>query len=366
MPENNGMLSGLLGADPEAQEIARLQAQIAQLGGGGLLGGGAPAQQPGTFSKSQLPPQDIQQIYGLLAQYGDDPAQIGNQYVKAMQNQATIKGAYGQSPSNVREWEYYNQLSDDDKDRYLEMKRGLNFQNFAGQDVLTGLRGEDAGGAGTVVSDLPANARADEVMAAAGARGGQLATRFGTLETSRTGRYENYSTAQRLRNKIAENDLPTGQYTGLIYKLLPQADQEALDSLALQVARTKLRIEFGETRMTDADVDNMMKALFGSSRTEDFSVEQLDRLMREIQNQEDEYSRLSGYFSNISGAGQSEQPYTPGGAPGQLGAAQPGGGGGLLGPGAEEAAAEQNAAYDNASAEDLLAEQERRRQQRAQ
>jgi hypothetical protein len=241
------------------------------------------------------------------------------------------------------------------------MKRGVDLQNIAGslQGIYSsGLRDPTpVGGGGDVYSTLGQEAGAAEVMAAGGARGGQLATRYGVLETGRTGRYENYSQATRLRNLVEQDKLKTGQYTSLIYKVIPQADQESLDSLALQVARTKLRIEFGETRMTDADVDNMMKALFGTGRTEEFTVESLDRLLREIQNQEDEYNRLSQYFSGFTGTQQGAAGYVPGAQVGGGGGQLPGGGGRTV----EPQGTQQPDPYAEASAEDLLAEQKRRR-----
>lgn len=62
---------------PEQQEIASLEAQIAQMQGGKQSG---PGNIEPTISKN-----DIQSIYGLLAGGADDPAAIGNQYVSAMQ-----------------------------------------------------------------------------------------------------------------------------------------------------------------------------------------------------------------------------------------------------------------------------------------
>ena len=114
------------------QQISLLEQQIAQLqqgqGGGkqitappggmrmeGLLGGPQGAQQMWT-QVQHMPTDQIQQIYGLLAAGADDPANVGNQYVRAMQNNAQLS-QYGGKPSNIREWEYYNSLSDADKTR---------------------------------------------------------------------------------------------------------------------------------------------------------------------------------------------------------------------------------------------------------
>ena len=87
------------GANPLQDEIAQLEAQIAQLQGGGQrqTGGvpqmGGPQQSPPQMPRSPgggMPPGQMQQIYGLLAQYGDDPAQVGQQYVQSMQSQQQL------------------------------------------------------------------------------------------------------------------------------------------------------------------------------------------------------------------------------------------------------------------------------------
>ena len=71
------MADGLM-MDPKA-EIARLEAQLAQLRGG----------QQGAFAGRQGG-QDMRELYGLMAQYGDNPAQAGNQYANAVQQQQAL------------------------------------------------------------------------------------------------------------------------------------------------------------------------------------------------------------------------------------------------------------------------------------
>lgn len=88
------------GANSLQAEIAQLEAQIAQLQGGGQMrqtGGmpqpGGPRQSPPQMPQAPgggMPPGQMQQIYGLLAQYGDDPAQVGQQYVQSMQSQQQL------------------------------------------------------------------------------------------------------------------------------------------------------------------------------------------------------------------------------------------------------------------------------------
>lgn len=288
----NGNQQGLL------QQVEDLTQQMydVQQGGlrqGGLLGGGG----GGLYSKSALPPDQIQQVYGLLAAYSDDPTKVGMDYVRAMQTQAQLKGAYGSSPSNVREWEYYQQLSPEDQKRYLEMKRGIDLQTIAGNRVaMFGGEGTNMPGVGDVLSPAAAEAAAAARLRAAEAGGANIAARYNVLQTGQRNRIENYSTARRLRQKVAENDLPTGLYTGLVYKVLPSADQEALDALSERVARAELKAN-GEVRPTDADVEGMKRALFGSSNTEEFNVDNLERLIRTLEGQEQEMQELSQYMA---------------------------------------------------------------------
>lgn len=292
--------------DAVKQEIARLESQIAQIQGGGLQQAGL----TNTYSKSSLPPEDISGVYGLLAQYGDDPQKAGSDYVRAMQTQGQLTSA-GSAPSNVREWEFYNALPEQEKKAYLEMKRGISLKNLAGGQAA--IYGGGLGGP-EFYSTLAQERAAIEQLKASGAYGAAIAQRFDMLGTSRTARYENYSEAQRLRQLVSQNDLPTGLYTGLVYKVLPTADQESLDALSEFVARQRLKAS-GEIRPTDADVQGMKRALFGSDRTEEFTVDSLDRLLRELQGQEDEYTQLQQYF--MQAAQSRPAPYVPGASPQQ-------------------------------------------------
>ena len=272
-------------------EIAQLEMQIAQLQAGGMQPSGGVNTAPG-FSSGD--PGQMQKIYGLMAQYGDNPAQVGQQYVNAMRGQGGGRGSG--APSSIREWQYYNALSEEDKKAYLEMKRGINLQDLAGGQY--GMYSDAIGGPEQFTT-LGQEAGAATVMKGAEKAGTSAATRYDVLESGRQGRFENYSTAKQIREKVAKKDLPTGMYTGLIYKVLPTADQEKLDALAEFVARARLKAS-GEIRPTDADVVGMKRALFGSGRTEEFTVDSLERLIRELEAQEYEYNTL-GQFLNAPG-----------------------------------------------------------------
>lgn len=257
---------------------------------------------------------DMRQLYGLLAQYADDPTAVGLSYARSMQDAARMQQATKTSaPANVREWEYYNSLSPEDQKRYLEMKRGIDFQNIGGNVVRT-FGGADEGpysGVGEVVSTLAQEGGAKSYLNAAGKMGTDLGARYTSLKSSQRERVENYSEAKRLRGLVSSNDLPTGKYTGLVYKVLPTADQEALDALAEQVARAKLKAN-GESRPTNEDVDGMKASIFGSAKTEEFTVDSLERLMREIESQQQDFNRISEYLNPMITPGSAPQDFANG------------------------------------------------------
>ena len=325
------MANGITGIlDPESsaiqQEIAEVQNQINQIqyGGqiqGGLLGGGQGGTQS-IYSKSALPPEQIQQVYGLLAAYGDDPQKAGSDYVRAMQTQAQLRSTYGRAPSSVREWEYYNSLSPEDQRRYLEMKRGIQIEEIAGQMVrpfgTPGMEGAGPGGM-DVYSTLAQESQAAGARSASQSLGTAAAQRYAVLSEGQNERYENYSQAMRLRQLVSQQELATGQYTGLVYRILPQADQEALDALSERVARARLKLT--DPRPTDADVEGMKRALFGSNRTEEFTVDSLDALIREIEWLEAEYKRVGDWLGSVGAEGwdMGVRPWAPGAMPGGQG-----------------------------------------------
>jgi hypothetical protein len=264
------------------QQIAQLEQQIATLKSGG---GARPQGLLSEGGASSAPP--LKEIYGLLAQYGD-PMAAAQGYVGASQRQQQLDlGGIGapQTPASIREWEYFNSLPEEDQQRYLQMKRGLQFQTLAGEQFMQtpgGLEqvttlGEEAGAAGTV--------------AGAKAFGGSMATRYQMLNDTAPQRNENFRTAQELLTKVQEQELRTGPIVGALGKVLPSADQAKLDSLSLFITRERLRAA-GESRPTDADVKQMRDALFGVRSPNDFTKDQLAMIIREMQAVDGEYRNL--------------------------------------------------------------------------
>lgn len=298
------------------QQISLLEQQIAQLqqgqGGGkqitappggmrmeGLLGGPQGAQQMWT-QVQHMPTDQIQQIYGLLAAGADDPANVGNQYVRAMQNNAQLS-QYGGKPSNIREWEYYNSLSDADKKMYLEMKRGISLEDLGGDRLrLFGGGGTDQYGGADPRGDVYSSSRAEEDaarrMKSAEGLGTGFSARYKILGEGQSQRQESYSEARRLRMLLGADELNPGQYKQVLHLVWRNEDMEALDALAERTARARLKAN-GEIRPTDADVEGEKKALFGAGRTEEFTGASLDRLIAEIERQEYEYNELGQYMA---------------------------------------------------------------------
>jgi len=317
------------------QQITLLEQQIAQLQGRGvpqnqqqqltappggkrmegLLGGPQGAQQ--MWQQVQhMPTQDIQQIYGLLAAGADDPAQVGNQYVRAMQSNAQLS-QYGGKPSNIREWEYYNSLSDADKKMYLEMKRGISLEDLGGDKLrLFGGGGTDQYGGADPRGDVYSESRAEEDAArrlkSAQGVGTGFAARYKILGEGQSQRQESYSEARRLRMILGQDELDVGQYKQVLHLVWRNEDMEALDALAERTARARLKAN-GEIRPTDADVEGEKKALFGAGRTEEFTGASLDRLIAEIERQEYEYNQLGTYMDVPLHGNQPTTISTPGG-----------------------------------------------------
>lgn len=151
-----------------------------------------------------------------------------------------------------------------------------------------------------VLSTLPEELAAKAKSEGAGAMGVARAGRLNELELTRQQRASDAATAAELLAKVRANDLPTGQYTGLLYKVLPTTDQEKLDALAMSVTRMKLKAA-GERQTTDNDVRMMLRATFGSSSTEDFNRAQLESLIRDIESMDRDYNALTAYFDFLPG-----------------------------------------------------------------
>ena len=273
--------------EQEETERERLEKMRAMVGGiiGDTSAVGHPGMQDGPGAQFTPLQQDIARAYAAAAQYGN-PMDALTGYTGFLDDAGVPgMGGGGDMPKNIVEWMYYNRMSEEDQKRYLEMKRGQDIQTIAGN--LYRMHG--ALDPTDMLSTLAQEGTAKLYMKGQEGLGGKYATSYATLKTDATNRRENYSEALRLRDKVKEGQLKTGLYTGALYKVLPNADQEALDSLSLMVARQKLTVLEPGGRYTDADVKTLRDAMFGSFRTEDFNMQSLDRLIREIEALEYEY-----------------------------------------------------------------------------
>lgn len=293
MDRTQGLLGELQPPAPAQAPAQAPQASAAPAMPQGLLGN--PAAAGGGFQPS-LPPEKLAQLYGIMAAGADDPTKIGTGYAQRMQqndqlgiqaennnlNKISIQG----DPASVREWQFYNSLPEAQKKQYLEMKRGLDLQKIAGGLGTQYTFDQD------MYSAPEAEYEARRREAEAKGLGAANATRYASLAEGANNRVSNYNEARRLRALLGAGDLNPGQYKQALHLIWRDADLEALDALAEQVARARLKAN-GETRMTDADVIGMKRTLFGAGRTEEFTARTLDMMIQEIERQEQEYRNLA-------------------------------------------------------------------------
>ena len=307
-------------AEEQQKALERANLEKLRAGVSGMISPYAAAGHPGLqdMPGAQLTPQqrNIAGMYGQMAEFGD-PSKALSGFVDFAGDAGIGDLAAGDLPKNVQEWNFYNKLSEDDQKAYLEMKRGQQIMDIAGQKVrIFGDYSED-----DIISTLSEEMQAAVKTKGAGTLGTIYAKKYDLLKSSASARKENYASAQRILEKIKKKDLPTGLYRGLLYKVLPTSDQQELDALAEFAARERLKAS-GEIKPTDADVEGAKRALFGSNLTEEFNRRSLERLLREIESQQHEFDFISDYFSEIPqanpAAGQLSTP-VPGTAEEQAG-----------------------------------------------
>lgn len=258
-----------------------------------------------TYGPQMTPDQmQIAEMYQAMAEKGDPTKALAG--FTSFLGDAGLGGlTSGGMHKDVQKWMFYNELPEPDQKRFLELMRKVQIEDVGGKKVriFGDLTYDD------ILSDLDEEMRAKVALSGAGKLGAVYAAKYSGLKDSGTARKENYASANRILNKIKDQELKTGLYTGMLYQILPTADQEELDSLAEFAARQRLKAS-GETRPTDADVQGMKRALFGSNLTEEFNKRSLERLMRELESQQHEFDFLSDYFGMIP-----QKTETPGSLP---------------------------------------------------
>lgn len=182
-------------------------------------------------------------FHSIFRDAGFDPANIDVNSPDFMQSLESIAGMAGQGgpgadqPSSVREWEYYNSLSQPDQQRYLEMKRAQQGFMARNEGVQTYFRPGVAGGEDRVA---PIGTLGGEANAAALVAGAETEAR----ETARADVAAAFdlpaveeAAAQALSVIDQLIDHPGLQYvTGLASKLptIPGTSQAAARALANQ------------------------------------------------------------------------------------------------------------------------------------
>lgn len=152
MPDQAQMLSqALSGAQPMTQEEQSV-GRFASPRLGAALPQRAAAPMQVADAGSTISPELLQQ---MLA--NPQTREMAQKYIM---QQTKAKGG-ADKPSNVQEWEYFQQLSDDDKQKYIAMKRGEKFLD-AGTQFVNPRTGE------IVTKDLAGAERDKEVGTAQG------------------------------------------------------------------------------------------------------------------------------------------------------------------------------------------------------
>ncbi len=96
--------------------------------------------------------------------------------IAAGQVYGIIGGMQG-APSNVQEWQYFNSLTPQDQQRYLQMKRSNQTLNLGGSQMVVGPTGQPVANYDVTLKpeDQPANARAKAEATATGTAAGESA-----------------------------------------------------------------------------------------------------------------------------------------------------------------------------------------------
>lgn len=122
--------------------------------------------------------------------------------------------------------------------------------------------------------------------------GAANATLFTKLDMDRIPRLNSIKNLSDIRASIEADETQTGMIEGRV--ALPTEIRELIFSEQMKAARAALSAA-GETRTTDADVEQMRQAMFGTERTEDFNIRQLNQMIELNDDNERKYQQLLNY-----------------------------------------------------------------------
>ena len=143
-----------------------------------------------------------------------------------------------------------------------------------------------------------------------------IANRYAELEPQIKESMENIREAKELRELIKDDpndlfnfqkpDLDTGPFEetlgdiGSFFGTEESALKQRLDALNTKAARSRLKA-LGETRPTDADVEQMKKAMFNISNTEEANLQKLSEYIRTQEALIDEYEQMKEHLKKGEG-----------------------------------------------------------------
>ena len=227
-----------------------------------------------------------------------------NMAINRMQQMVDPTG--GGAPMNVKEWQYYSQLSPTDQQRYIEMKRA-NQRIVEIDQVPTRVPQTVVPGGGADLQPLSTLDRVTEAaqqLSAAKQQGASSVLsewkRIDDLKGSLGGRQSGLRKAQYFYDLLKDGKMASGgMRTVLSYIPFTFTEQGRMDeefnAFAETAARQALK-DAGEVRPTDADVVGMKRAMFGIGRDEQVNMRLLQNFINSI-----ERNNHEGY---ILGVGQ--------------------------------------------------------------
>ena len=196
-------------------------------------------------------------------------------------------------PMTVKEWNYYNQLSPEDQQRYIDMKRA-NYGVVDINEVPTRVPNYvvPRGGAGMQpLSTLDQVTQAAQELASAKQEGASKVLsewkRIDSLKESKGARKSGIEKATYFLDLLKKGEMSSGGMRRVL-SVIPftftrqgQLDEE-FNAFAETAARAALK-EAGEVRPTDADVTGMKRAMFGIGRDEQVNIRLLNQFIKSLE-----------------------------------------------------------------------------------
>lgn len=224
--------------------------------------------------------------------------------IQGLKAAGQVYGVIGKSdmPANVKEWQAYNQLSPEDQERYLTMKRSNQVVNLGDQQIVPS-QVNPAGpaqasyGVGLKPADQPDNVRAKEVAAGEGRNAADKQAMFGKAQNALVSLKSQAAVVTNTIDEAIGLVSPFSTGYGVILSNLPNTDaralSNALDTIKANVGFDKLQ-EMRDNSPTGgalgqvSEMENrLLQAVNGA-----LDPMQADQLVRNLQTIKEIYPRL--------------------------------------------------------------------------